>query len=120
MAISNGTQKVVSPVKLAHVVLRTSPEKFAEMVSFYKTFLGAHAVIENETLSFMTYDDEHHRIAIAALPDLKSKDKTTSGLEHISFTFKDINDLLSGYTQRKELGINPLWCVNHGPTLSIL
>lgn len=119
MAISNGSQKVISPVRLAHVVLRTSPEKFQEMVSFYKTFLGAHAVLENEMLSFLTYDDEHHRIAIVALPGLKPKDSTTSGLEHISFTFDNINDLLGAYTQRKELGIKPIWSVNHGPTLSI-
>jgi catechol-2,3-dioxygenase len=119
MAISNGSQKVISPVKLAHVVLRTSPEKFQEMVSFYKTFLGAHAALENEMLSFQTYDDEHHRVAIVALPGLKPKDSTTSGLEHISFAFDNINDLLGAYTQRKELGIKPTWSVNHGPTLSI-
>lgn len=119
MAISDGSKKVISPARLAHVVLRTSPEKFKEMVSFYKTFLGAHINMENEMLSFLAYDDEHHRVAIVALPGLKPKDPQTSGLEHISFTFDTIHDLLGAYTQRKEIGIMPVWCVNHGPTLSM-
>ncbi|KAL1629017.1 hypothetical protein SLS54_001709 [Diplodia seriata] len=40
-------------------------------------------------------------------------------MEHIAFTFATVQDLLTAYTQRKELGIKPVWCVNHGPTLSI-
>lgn len=73
--------KVTSPIKLAHVVLRTRPETFASMVSFYKTFLGAESSHENEFISFLTYDDEHHRIAIVAIPDIGPKDAKTSGLE---------------------------------------
>ncbi|KAH7058919.1 Glyoxalase/Bleomycin resistance protein/Dihydroxybiphenyl dioxygenase [Macrophomina phaseolina] len=111
--------KIISPVKLAHVVLRTRPEMFKQMVDFYKTFLGADASYENDTLSFLTYDDEHHRIALAAVPGLGPKDAQTSGLEHIAFTFASIHDLLGAYTQRKQLGVCPIWCVNHGPTLSI-
>lgn len=71
MAIETA-KKVISPVKLAHVVLRTSLEAFPKMMAFYKTFLGGHAFYENSMLSF-TYDYEHHRIAVAALPGLKSK-----------------------------------------------
>jgi catechol-2,3-dioxygenase len=69
----------VRPIKLAHVVLRTANKP--AMAAFYKDFLGGHASHENELLSFITYDDEHHRIAIAQLPFLKPKDKTTCGLE---------------------------------------
>jgi len=113
------TKKVTSPIKLAHVVLRTSQEAFPKMVAFYKTFLGGKASYENAMLSFMTYDDEHHRVAIVALPGLKPKDSQTSGLEHIAFTHANLGDLLQAYKERKELGINPVWCVNHGPTISI-
>lgn len=72
---------ITSPVKLAHVVLRTKPENFVQMTAFYKTFLGGHSSHENEFLSFITYDEEHHRIAIAAIPGLGDRDARTCGLE---------------------------------------
>ncbi|KAL2072006.1 hypothetical protein VTL71DRAFT_11349 [Oculimacula yallundae] len=111
--------KVISPSKLAHVVLRTSPNNFNTMVNFYKTFLGGKATYENDFLSFITYDAEHHRVAIAGVPGTGPKAFKTSGLEHIAFTFATINDLATAYTQRKEHGIVPIWSVNHGPTTSI-
>lgn len=111
------TTKVMSPSKLAHVVLRTN--NFENMVKFYQKFLGAEVIYENEFLAFLTYDEEHHRIAIAAIPGTKSKNPTTCGLEHIAFTFNTLSDLLLAYRQRKQQGISPLWPVNHGPTTSI-
>lgn len=72
---------ITSPVKLAHVVLRTKPENFVQMTAFYKTFLGGHSSHENKFLSFITYDEEHHRIAIAAIPGLGDRDARTCGLE---------------------------------------
>jgi catechol-2,3-dioxygenase len=69
----------IRPSKLAHVVLRT-PDK-AAMSKFYVDFLGATIVHENQALSFITYDDEHHRIALAQIPSLKPKDRGICGLE---------------------------------------
>lgn len=109
--------KVKSPIKLAHVVLRTN--NFANMVEYYKTFLGAEVIYKNEFLAFLTYDEEHHRIAIAGVPGTKGKDIESSGLEHIAFSFASLGDLLLTYRQRKQKGINPVWPVNHGPTTSI-
>lgn len=109
--------KVISPTGLAHIVLRT--HNFAPMVSFYKTFLGAHASYENDFLSFLTYDNEHHRIAIGAVPVSRPADRTRGGLEHVAFSFPNLHALLLSYKQRKENGILPIWSVNHGPTTSI-
>lgn len=109
--------RVISPCKLAHVVLRTN--NFASMVEYYKNFLGAEAIYENDFLAFLSYDEEHHRIAIASIPGTKGKDKMTCGLEHIAFSFNTLSDLLLAYRQRKQKGILPLWPVNHGPTTSI-
>jgi catechol-2,3-dioxygenase len=82
MAINTpSTNKVLSPGKLAHVVLRTSPEKFKEMVEFYKAVLGGQVSYASDFFSFITYDDEHHRIAILAVPGTKAKDRQTAGLE---------------------------------------
>jgi len=111
------TSRVISPAKFAHVVFRT--HQFPIMVEFYKTFLGARATYENEFLSFLTYDDEHHRIAIAAIPVSGPANRTLGGLEHIAFAFDTLSDLLLAYRQRKAKGISPIWSVNHGPTTSI-
>ena len=40
------------------------------MVDWYTTVLAAEVVHSNDMLAFMTYDDEHHRLAIAAFPGL--------------------------------------------------
>lgn len=109
--------RVISPCKLAHVVLRTN--NFASMVEYYKNFLGAEAIYKNDMLAFLSYDEEHHRIAIANIPGTKGKDKMTCGLEHIAFSFNTLSDLLLAYRQRKQKGVLPLWPVNHGPTTSI-
>jgi len=116
--VNPGT-KVVKPTHLAHIVLKTPSSNFKKMVDFYTTFLSATVSFSNEYLSFLSYDEEHHRIAMLAVPDLKPKDPNSSGLLHIAFTFKDLNELALGYLQRKAHGITPYWCVNHGPTVSM-
>ncbi|KAL1799163.1 hypothetical protein ACET3X_003200 [Alternaria dauci] len=108
---------VKSPSKLAHVVLRTN--NLQNMVRYYTDFLGAHVQYENEILAFLTYDDEHHRIALIQVPGTQDQAKGTCGLEHIAFSFDSLSDLLLSYRQRKSKGISPLWSVNHGPTTSI-
>jgi catechol-2,3-dioxygenase len=89
------------------------------MRDFYLTFLGAQIAYENPSLVFLAYDSEHHRIAIVNMPDLKPRDPKASGLFHVAFTFSSLNDLALAYLQRKENGIRPFWCVNHGPTTSM-
>lgn len=112
---------VKPPSKLAHIFLRT--DNFQQMIDYYLAFLGAHVVYQNENIAFLTYDDEHHRIALLKVP----ANTTTSspsppasrGLEHIAFTFDSLSELLLAYRQRKQLGMLPVWPVNHGPTTSI-
>ncbi|KAL6792620.1 Glyoxalase/Bleomycin resistance protein/Dihydroxybiphenyl dioxygenase [Trichoderma sp. SZMC 28012] len=96
---------IVSPKKLAHVVLRTSNLK--AMAPFYEIFLGGQATFKNDYACFVTYDEEHHRLP------------KSCGLDHIAFTFQNTHDLAQAYTQRKAHGIIPLWCVNHGITMSM-
>jgi catechol-2,3-dioxygenase len=114
---ANPGNKVISPSSLAHVVLRTS--NFQPMVDFYTTFLGGHVTYGNAFISFITYDEEHHRIAIIGVPGTGAKNPKTCGLEHISFAFPTLHDLLLAYRQRKARGITPVWAVNHGPTCSV-
>lgn len=109
--------KVLSPQSLCHVVLRTSNLK--KMVGFYVEFLGGRIAIANDFIAFVSYDEEHHRVAIVEVPGTNPKNSQTCGLEHMAFGFSTLSDLLLAYRQRLEAGIKPFWCVNHGPTTSI-
>jgi len=51
------------PTKLAHLVFQTN--RIGAMRDWYCTVLDGHVVYENPQLSFVTYDDEHHRVAFA-------------------------------------------------------
>ena len=107
---------VLKPQKLAHVVRRTA--RFDDMVRWYCTVLGAEVVHSDGTLAFLTYDDEHHRIAIAGIPSLEDQPAMAAGTDHIAFTYGDLGDLLQTYRRLEAAGITPFWCINHGPTVS--
>ncbi|KAF9888886.1 hypothetical protein FE257_008256 [Aspergillus nanangensis] len=111
------TTKVQSPSALAHIVLRTS--NLHAMEEFFVTFLGGKVAHRNDVLSFITYDEEHHRLALFAVPEMGPKVPSSYGLEHVAFAFPTLSELMLGYRQRKARGIHPIWCVNHGPTTSI-
>ena len=110
--------KIVSPAKLAHIVFQA--RQYDDMVSWYGKVLGARVVYADENLSFLTYDDEHHRVAIANMPFVEEKgDVPRTGMHHVAFTFASMGDLLSTYKRLKGKGILPIWCINHGPTTSM-
>ncbi|KIY01281.1 uncharacterized protein Z520_02833 [Fonsecaea multimorphosa CBS 102226] len=114
---SNDTIKVKSPASLAHVLLKTT--QLDAMIDFYCKFTGGHCAFRGKSMAFIAYDEEHHRIAIGAMPNTTPKDPYSSGLEHIAFTYNNLDDLIESYEQRKQIGMHPIWCVNHGPTTSI-
>lgn len=107
----------LAPVKLAHIVRRTS--RFDEMLAWYQTVFGAEIVHSDGMLAFLTYDDEHHRFAIAAIPGLEDQPPLAAGTDHVAFTHADLGDLLYTYARLKGDGIEPYWCINHGPTTSM-
>ncbi|KEF62710.1 uncharacterized protein A1O9_00683, partial [Exophiala aquamarina CBS 119918] len=85
----------------------------------YVSFLGGRIAYENSMAVFITYDEEHHRIALLQFPGTKPKVKTTCGLEHLAYSFSSLTDLLLAYRQRRNVGTEPYWSFNHGPTTSI-
>jgi catechol-2,3-dioxygenase len=107
----------VVPTQLAHIVRRTS--RFAELIAWYKTVLGAEVVHGDDMLVFLTYDDEHHRIAIAGIPGLEEQPAFAAGTDHVAFTYASLGDLLYTYERLQKEGIEPFWCINHGPTISM-
>lgn len=110
-------ERAPTPTKLAHVVLQTAQSD--TMVEWYRTVLNARLVFRNGLLSFVSYDDEHHRVAFVQKGDATARDPSASGLAHIAFTYDSLHDLLATYERLAGVGIEPFWCVNHGPTTSI-
>lgn len=109
--------RTISPAKFAHVVLKT--KRLGELVSWYETVLGARIAMRNDFIAFMTYDDEHHRIALVQNPGFAERPDNAIGLEHFAYTFGSLGELLQTYKRLEAKGILPVWSINHGPTTSL-
>ena len=108
---------MASPKKLSHIVLQTNRRR--EMIDWYCTVLGAEILYEAERISFISYDDEHHRVAFLDPGPLTERQPDAAGLNHVAFTFGGRDDLIDNYVRLKEAGIRPHRCVNHGVTTSM-
>lgn len=115
--MNENTPAVISPARLAHLVFRTP--RYDAMVAWYTAVLGARTVFSDAMLTFLTYDDEHHRVAFVNLPQLADLDPGAAGVDHVAFTYNSLGDLLATYERLKAAGILPVWCINHGPTTSM-
>ena len=109
--------KIVRPSKLAHVVLKTS--RFRELIDWYRLVLGADVVHANPMAAFLTYDDEHHRLAVLNMPQLPPNTRTAPGVDHIAFTYASLGELLGTWERLCDNGVEPVWAVNHGATTSL-
>jgi len=108
---------MASPKKLSHIVLQTNRRR--EMIDWYCTVLGAEILYEAERISFVSYDDEHHRVAFLDPGPLAERQPDAAGLNHVAFTFGGLDDLIDNYQRLKAIGIRPHRCVNHGVTTSM-
>lgn len=109
----------IAPAKLAHLVLRTQPDRVGTILDWYKTVLEAEAMLETDGLGFITYDSEHHRIGVLGIPGTQSHVDGLAGLHHMAFTYGSLGDLLNTYERLRDLGIAPEFTINHGPTTSM-
>lgn len=107
----------ICPAKFGHVVLRTTD--LPRLRDWYLMVLQARIAYRNEQVSFLTYDEEHHRVGIVQLPGLATSTAPSPGLEHASFTYAGLGELLATYRRLKAAGIEPFWTINHGPTISM-
>ena len=107
---------MAQPIKFAHIVFKTN--QYKEMVAWWLDFLEAEVRHGNDFISFLSYDDEHHRIAIANIPNLENNTPTARGVEHFAFTYASLDDLFDQYERMKAKGVHPYWTINHGMTLS--
>ena len=107
----------IPPAKFAHAVLRTT--RLNEMREWYRAVLGARVVFQTPMLAFMTYDDEHHRLALAAFPGTVERPPRSAGLDHLAYTYANLGDLVATYERLKAAGITPVVNINHGMTTSM-
>lgn len=127
---------MASPNKLAHVVLFTG--QLPTMRDWYLNVLDARVVHENPAVAFLTYDEEHHRIALAdrnavmqaaeGLDALISASDDSAppsdapqnrGLAHIAFAYDSARTLLENFERLERDAITPVYSVNHGTTTSL-
>lgn len=107
----------IVPKKLAHVVIRA--KHYDEVISWYKKLLNLKSSFESPMISFLTYDEEHHRIAFLNTSHLPQPDKKYTGFDHVAFTYGSLEELLVHWENLKAQEIEPFWCINHGPTTSM-
>lgn len=107
--------------KLAHVVYRT--RQLDAMLQWYQAVFGTSIVYRNPALAFLTFDEEHHRLAFADLtviaPDGDDAAQAPVGVDHVAYEVPSLTALLETWEALKAKGIAPYWCVNHGMSASL-
>lgn len=111
------SRTLIRPLRFAHFVLRT--RHLDESIAWYRTLVGMEVVFRNEAIAFLTYDDEHHRLALVATPEQAPVPPGAAGLDHVAYTLATLGDLLGSYRRLRAEGILPVWTINHGPTTSL-
>lgn len=107
----------IKPAKFAHFVLRVRDLQASR--DWYVKVLGMELVHDAGMLVFLTYDGEHHRLALAQTPVAMEKVRGAPGLDHVAYTLNSLGDLLATYVRLKALDILPVWPINHGLTTSL-
>jgi catechol 2,3-dioxygenase-like lactoylglutathione lyase family enzyme len=113
---------MASPSKFAHVVYQT--HRFEEMVEWYLRVFEATIRHKDDRIAFLSYDDEHHRMAFLNLGPVASgatapKKPDGVGVHHVAYTWKNLGELFDTYKRLKSYGILPAAPVRHGLTLSL-
>jgi catechol-2,3-dioxygenase len=108
----------VRPIRLAHIVFLTAD--LQKMIDWYCTVLGAEVVNRNDAIAFLTYDDEHHRIALISPPGIMPRPAgPTVGFYHSAFTYAGLSELVQTHDRLRAEGITPRRTIHHGPTISL-
>lgn len=109
------------PSKFAHVVYQT--HRFDEMVEWYARVFEATVRHRDERLAFLTYDEEHHRMAFVNLGPapggVAPRKPDGVGVHHVAYTWPSLGDLVDLYRRLKAFGVLPHRPVRHGMTLSL-
>lgn len=107
---------------IQHVVFRTY--RYDEMIAWYTTVFEGRVVQKNEKLAFLTFDEMHHRVAIANLglsttDPIPSTSPELPGVVHVAYSLESLGDFVNHYRRLKGHGILPNRSTRHGITLSL-
>ncbi len=110
--------ETVPNIRLAHLAQVSADVE--KSVDFYGKLLGTHANFHSDVGAGISFDDEHHRIALASAefippaPDGSAPPK----VQHVAYKLDNLHDLLSHYLRLKEQGMPSLYCIHHTVTMS--
>lgn len=111
---------MAAPSKFAHVVYQT--HRFEEMVDWYVKVFEATIRHKDDKLAFLSYDDEHHRMAFLNLGPVEGdapKKAPGVGVHHVAYTWNDLGGLVDTYKRLRSMGVRPAHPIRHGLTLSL-
>jgi catechol-2,3-dioxygenase len=93
------------------------------MIDWYARVFEARVQHRDEKLAFLTYDEEHHRMAFLNLGPGEAKNpsapKNVPGVLHVAYAWDTLSDLLETYKRLKSIGVLPTHPIRHGLTLSL-
>ena len=111
---------MAAPSRFCHIVYRTN--RYDDMVRWYQVALEARIQVANEKVAFLTYDDEHHRMAIRNLGgmsgDQDSHRNVGVGIAHVAYAWPTLEELIDTYYRMKRFGVLPIRSTRHGVTVS--
>ncbi|WP_431875812.1 VOC family protein [Amycolatopsis sacchari] len=114
----------MAPDFLAHWVVKTARRE--EMITWYRKVFGARVVHRDRRIAFLSWDHEHHRLALITVPrilrylfPLARLRRKVYGIDHLAVQFASLESLVTTYERLKRVGIRPVWAINHGPTTSL-
>lgn len=102
---------------IVHFGFRT--RRFDEMIRWYGAVLEARVLYRNDFAAFLTFDDEHHRLAIWTDADTIEKNPNGSGVDHVCIGVAGFAELAGLYLRLQAAGILPALPVNHRFTTSL-
>ena len=102
---------------IAHFGIRA--RRFEEMLQWYQEVLEAKVQFRNDSAAFLSFDDEHHRVAIWTDDATVERTAEAAGVEHICIGLDGFDALADAYERLKAAGILPLLPVNHRFTTSL-
>lgn len=112
----------IRPKSFAHVVYRTY--RFEQMLQWYVTVFGGEVQYQSPVIAFVTYDEEHHRVALLNLGIIKGESQACvprgqPGVDHVAYGYASLSELIRKYDELKARGILPYWSIHHGVTVSM-
>lgn len=112
----------IRPTSFAHIVYRTY--RFQQMLDWYVQVFDGTVQYQNPVIAFVTYDQEHHRVALLNLGIIKGESEARAprgqpGVDHVAYGYRNLTELMAKYEELKARNILPYWCIHHGVTVSL-